>query len=67
MRLSFSTTNANKFSTGTPLYTADEQLNGDTVSFTNYGSGVFYVYTFISDSRRWNPPVVYATFLQHSS
>ena len=61
VRLSFNTSNANKFSTGTPLYTADEQLNGDPVSFTNYGSGVFYVYTFISDSRRWNPPVVYAS------
>ena len=48
LRLSFSTADASKFSSGILLYTTDEQLNGEPVSFTNYGSGVFYVYIYLS-------------------
>jgi len=48
VRLSFSTADATKFSTGIPLYTANGQLNGQTVNFTGFGSGVFFVYIFLN-------------------
>ena len=48
LRLSFPSSDAGKFSTGITLYTEDGQLNGQTVAYTGYGSGVFYVYIFLS-------------------
>jgi hypothetical protein len=48
LRLSFPSADAGKFSTGITLYTEDGQLNGETVAYTGYGSGVFYVYVFLS-------------------
>ncbi len=48
LRLSFPSTDAGKFSTGIGLWTDDGALNGETVAYTGYGSGVFYVYIFLS-------------------
>ena len=54
----FSSADASKFSTGIPLYTADGTLNGQTVNFTQYGSGsTFYVYIYISSG--YSAPSVY--------
>ena len=47
LRLSFPTSDAGKFSTGIALYTEDGELNGQTVAYTGYGSGVLYVYIFL--------------------
>ena len=57
LRIPFPTTDASKFSTGIGLYTADEQLNGETVAFTGYGSGVFYVYILLSSGYSY--PAIY--------
>ena len=58
VRLQFATGDASKFSTGIPLYTADGELSGDPVSFTEYGSGgAFYVYIYVSSGFR--TPSVY--------
>jgi len=48
VRLSFPTSDASKFSTGIALYTEDGELNGQTVAYTGYGSGVLYVYVFLN-------------------
>jgi len=58
LRLSFPVADASKFSAGIPLYTSDGELNGETVSFTGYGSStVFYVYIFLADG--YQTPAVY--------
>ena len=48
LRLSFPTADAGKFSTGIALYTDDGELNGQTVAYTGFGSGVLYVYIFLN-------------------
>ena len=48
LRIPFPTADAAKFSTGIGLFTADGELNGQVVEFTGYGSGVFYVYIYLS-------------------
>lgn len=67
VKLPFSSADASKFSSGTPLYTADETLNGDLVSYTDYSGGTFNVYIFISSSRRYSPPIVYPSVLSSTS
>ena len=57
LRLSFSTADAAKFSAGIPLYTSDGQLDGQTVNFTGYGTGVFYVYIYLSSG--YSQPAIY--------
>ena len=59
--LPFSTSDANKFSSGTPLYTAGEELSGETVSYTNYRSGQFRVYIYLGRFYWYSPPAVYPT------
>ena len=59
LRLSFATADAAKFSTGISLYTGDGELNGQTVSFTSYGSSVFYVYIYLSSG--YVAPAIYPT------
>ena len=61
VRLRFANSDASKFTSGTPLYTADNVLNGQTVSYTDYSGGSFNAYIFISSNRRYRPPSVYPT------
>jgi len=49
VRLQFSTADSSKFTSGVQLYTADEELNGQTVSYTQY-FGSFYVYVYLQTS-----------------
>ncbi len=60
LELSFATSDASKFSNGVQLYTADGELNGQTVSFTQYSGGSFKVYILLQTSGK-NPPAVYPT------
>ena len=57
VQLSFATSDASKFTTGVPLYTADGALSGQPVAYTGYGSGVFYVYVYVSSG--YSPPASY--------
>ena len=58
VRLQFASSDASKFSTGIPLYTSDQELTGEPVHSTGYGSGgVFYVYIFISAG--YSAPAIY--------
>ena len=59
VRLRFANSDASKFTSGTPLYTADNVLNGQQVSYTDYSGGNFNAYIFISSNRRYRPPSVY--------
>ena len=59
LELSFATSDASKFSNGVQLYTADGELNGQTVDFTQYSGGSFKVYIFLYASGSRNPPAVY--------
>ena len=60
VRIPFSSSDASKFSSGAPLYTADSALNGETVSFTDYGGGnTFRVYIYLGQYYYTNPPSVY--------
>ena len=59
VKIPFSTSDANKFSSGAQLYTADEALYGDLVDFTDYSGGNFNVYVYIETRSYWqgNPAV----------
>ena len=60
LELSFATSDASKFSNGVKLYTADGELNGQTVDYTQYSGGSFKVYILLSSGGK-NPPAVYPT------
>ena len=53
LRIPFSTTHASKFSTGTKLYTNDNELNGQEVSYTDYSGSTFRVHIYISSGYRF--------------
>ena len=58
--LTFSSSDAGKFATGTPLYSADGQLNGSqTVAYTQYSGGSILVYIFLQSGYYY--PYNYAT------
>ena len=57
VRLSFPAADGGLFSTGTPLYTAGGELDGEQVAFTDYSGSSVRVYIFIRRSR--NTPTVY--------
>jgi hypothetical protein len=59
LRIPFGSADASKFSAGIPLYTEDEELNGDTVSFAQYSGSTFYVYIFLSAG--YSQPAIYPT------
>ena len=60
VRVPFSASDASKFSNGVTLYTADEVLNGQTVSFTEYSGSTIYVFIFIASRRYYQSgPAVY--------
>jgi hypothetical protein len=50
VRLQFPTADASKFSTGTKLYTADNQLNGREVAYTQFSGSNIFVFIFIQTS-----------------
>ena len=60
LRLSFPAADASKFSNGISLYTADEELNGQTVEYTDFSGSNFRVYIFLQYGGR-NYPAVYPT------
>ena len=57
LRLTFASADADKFTNGVPLYTADEELNGQAVDFTQYSGSNFYVFIYLSTG--WSQPGVY--------
>ena len=59
VRLRFPSSAGAAFSTNTPLYTADEALSGEQVTFTQYSGSNIYVYIFMQTSSYRNPPAVY--------
>ena len=60
LRLSFPAADASKFSNGISLYTADNELNGQTVEYTDFSGSNFRVYIFLQYGGR-NYPAVYPT------
>ena len=61
-RIPFASSNASKFSSGTPLYTDDGGLNGQLVDYLSYSGNTVYVHIFIETSRRYDDsPAVYPT------
>lgn len=57
VELKFNTSDASKFSVGTPLYTSNGELNGETVHSTYFSGSTLVVRLFIA--RRWNRPSIY--------
>ena len=53
LRIPFSSTHASKFSTGTKLYTTNNELNGQEVSYTDYSGNTFRVHIYISSGFRF--------------
>jgi hypothetical protein len=51
VRLPFSSNDASKFSTGTKLYTAAEELSGEEVAYTSFSGSTLYVYIYVTSSR----------------
>jgi hypothetical protein len=60
LRLSFPEADASKFSNGISLYTADNELNGQAVDFTDFSGSNFRVYIFLQYGGK-NYPAVYPT------
>jgi hypothetical protein len=50
VRLSYPVADANKFSVGTPLYTDNGQLNGQTVEFTQISGSTVFVFILLGQS-----------------
>ena len=59
LRLSFPAADASKFSNGISLYTADGQLDGQTIEYTDFSGSNFRAYIFLQYGSRRNPPAVY--------
>jgi len=57
VELSFSSGDASKFSSGTPLYTQNGELNGEQVDYTEFDGGSIKVYIYIT--RSISSPSVY--------
>ena len=57
MQLQFPVADAPKFSAGTPLYTVDQQLNGQTVEYTNISGTNVQVFVLLGDFAV--PPVTF--------
>ena len=61
-RVPFASSNANKFSSGTPLYTDDGGLNGELVDYLSYSGNTVYVHIFVGTSRYYyQTPASYPT------
>ena len=61
-RIPFASSNANKFSSGTPLYTDDGGLNGELVDYLSYSGNTVYVHIFVGTSRYYyQTPASYPT------
>ena len=54
IRMSFPSTDANKFTTGTALYTANGQLNGEVVDSATYSGSTYYVFIYLA--TQFNTP-----------
>lgn len=65
LRLSFATSSASKFSNGAKLYTADEQLNGQSVSYILYSGANFLVNIYLSTG--FFPPAIYPNIVTGTS
>jgi hypothetical protein len=59
LRLSFPAADSSKFSNGIQLYTADNELNGQAVDFTDFSGSNFRVYIFLQIGSSRTPPAVY--------
>ena len=51
VRLSFPSSDASKFSSGTKLYTADGTLSGEEVSYTSFSGSSLLVHLYVSSGR----------------
>lgn len=56
VRHRFAQASSGLFPTGAPLYTQDQSLNGETVSFTRFNGNFFEVYTYVGRFSRFSPP-----------
>ena len=59
VRLQFPSADGSAFATNTPLYTAGGELDGESVTFTQYSGGSVYVFIYITTASFRNPPEVY--------
>ena len=60
VKIPFNTNDASKFSSGTALYTADGELDGELVDFTEYGQNRFNVYVYVATRNYYDgQPAVY--------
>ena len=60
VRIPFDTADSNKFSSGAPLYTADDALTGELIDYVDYSGSNVRVHIYIGSNRRyWNTPAVY--------
>jgi len=60
VRLSFASSSGSSFTSGTALYTADNELDGDLVDYITYSGANVLVHIFVGSSRTFNgSPAVY--------
>jgi len=61
LRIPFATSHATKFSTGTKLYTNNEELDGQEVAYTDYSGSTFRVHIYLESGFRFPSAGTYPT------
>ena len=65
VRIPFASTDADKFSSGTALYTANNELTGELIDYVDYSGSSVRVHIYVGSNRRyWQPPAVYPSVPQ---
>lgn len=48
VRIPFASSDASKLTTGSPMYSAGDELKGETIAFTQYSGSTIYAFTYIT-------------------
>mgnify|MGYP003132463773 CR=1 FL=1 len=67
VRLKFAASDASKFYSGVRLWTADGELEGDEVNYTQYSGSDFFVHIYLGVYTAYNPPVSYPYVAQSTA
>jgi len=59
VRIPFSSNDASKLSSGSSLYTVNEELKGEEISWTYYSGSTVYAMIYIGSGSYYNVPAVY--------
>ena len=59
VRIPFAEADASKLTSGSPLYSVGDELQGEELTFTQYSGSTIYAYIYISSGSYYNTPAAY--------